>query len=235
MEENRIQQQCSPGSFSYTIRPGDTFFILAQRFNTTVDAIRRLNPNVDPNNLQIGQRICIPGTASTQCPNGFFYTIRAGDTLYLLSQRFGVSVQAIINANPGINPNNLQIGQRICIPGALPPPLPPCPNGFYYTIVPGDTLFLLAQRFNVTVQAIMMANPGIDPNNLRVGQIICIPRPVTPVPPCPNGFYYSIRQGDTIFLLAQRFNVSVQAIINANPGIDPNNLRIGQLICIPTF
>ena len=235
MEENRIQQQCPPGSFSYIIRPGDTFFILAQRFNTTVEAIRRLNPNVDPNNLQIGQRICIPGSAPSQCPNGFFYTIRAGDTLFLLSQRFGVSVQAIINANPGIDPNNLQIGQRICIPGALPPPMPPCPNGFYYTIVPGDTLFILAQRFNVTVQAIINANPGIDPNNLRVGQVICIPRPVTPVPPCPNGFYYSVRQGDTLFILAQRFNVSVQAIINANPGIDPNNLRIGQLICIPTF
>jgi len=175
MEEYRVQQQCPQGSFSYTIRPGDTFFILAQRFNTTVDAIQRLNPNVNPNNLQIGQIICIPGMAPAQCPNGFFYTIRAGDTLFILSQRFGVSVQAIINANPGINPNNLQIGQRICIPGALPPPLPPCPNGFYYTIVAGDTLFLLAQRFNVSVQAIINANPGIDPNNLRIGQLICIP------------------------------------------------------------
>ncbi len=235
MEEYIAQQQCPPGSFSYIIRPGDTFFILAQRFNTTVEAIQRLNPNVNPNNLQIGQRICIPGSASTQCPNGFFYTIRAGDTLFNLSQRFGVSVQAILNANPGLDPNNLQVGRRICIPGALPPPMPPCPNGFYYTIVPGDTLFLLAQRFNVSVQAIINANPGINPNNLQVGQVICIPRPVTPTPPCPNGFYYSVRQGDTLFLIAQRYNVSVQAIINANPGINPNNLQIGQIICIPTF
>ena len=229
----RVEQRCPQGSFAYTIRPGDTLYLLAQRYNTTVEAIQRLNPGINPNNLQIGQVICIPGAPPTGCPSGFFYTIRAGDTLYLLSQRFGVSVDAIIRANPGINPNNLQIGQRICIPGAVPPPLPPCQNGFYYTIRAGDTLYLLAQRFGVSVDAIIRANPGIDPNNLRIGQTICIPRPVTPTPPCPNGFYYSVRQGDTLFLIAQRYNVSLQALINANPGIDPNNLRIGQLLCIP--
>ena len=106
-----------------------------------------------------------------------------------------------------------------------------CPPGsFQYTIMAGDTLFLLAQRFNVTVQAIINANPGIDPNRLQIGQVICIPRMT---PSCPNGFLYTIMAGDTLFSLAQRFNVTVQAIINANPGIDPNRLQIGQVICIP--
>ncbi|NLW21797.1 MAG: LysM peptidoglycan-binding domain-containing protein, partial [Tissierellia bacterium] len=82
------------------------------------------------------------------------------------------------------------------------------------------------------VQAIIAANPGIDPNNVQIGQVICIPQ-AAPTPPCPNGFLYTIRPGDTLFLLSQRFNVSVQAIIAANPGIDPNNLQIGQVICIP--
>ncbi len=174
MDEYRVEQRCPQGSFAYTIRPGDTLFLLAQRFNTTVAAIQRLNPGIDPNNLQIGQVICIPGAPPTSCPNGFFYTIRAGDTLFLLSQRFGVSVDAIIRANPGINPNNLQIGQVICIPRPVAP-IPPCPNGFLYTIRAGDTLFLLSQRFGVSVDAIIRANPGINPNNLQIGQVICIP------------------------------------------------------------
>ena len=109
-----------------------------------------------------------------------------------------------------------------------------CPTGsFSYTIKSGDTLFLLARRYNTTVEAIMRINPGIDPNNLQIGQVICIPQMAPPMPPCPNGFYYTIRAGDTLFSISQRFNVPVQEIINANPGIDPNNLRVGQIICIP--
>ena len=185
MKENyEIGKNCPPecpqGSFAYTIKAGDTLFQLAKRFNTTVAAIMAINPGIDPNNLQIGQVICIPQEVPPvpPCPNGFYYTIRPGDTLYKLSQQFGVSVEAIIRANPGIDPNNLQMGQVICIPQAAPPvpPCPTCPNGFYYTIMAGDTLFSISQKFNVPVQEIINANPGIDPNNLQIGQVICIPR-----------------------------------------------------------
>jgi LysM repeat protein len=238
MNQNyETMQACPAGSFAYTIRLGDTLFALAGRFNTTVNAIIAINPGINPNNLQVGQRICIPGAVTPpqpSCPNGFFHVVRPGDTIFGLSQQFGVSVEAIIRANPGINPNNLQIGQRICIPGAVPP-MPACPNGFYYTIKAGDTLFGLSQQFNVSVEAIIRANPGIDPNRLQIGQTICIPRSVTPTPACPNGFYYAIKSGDTLFRISQQFGVSVQSIINANPGINPNNLKIGQIICIPTF
>ena len=95
-----------------------------------------------------------------------------------------------------------------------------CPAGALYAIQAGDTLFALAQRFNTTVNAIIAANPGIDPNNLRIGQVICIPLS-TQLPPCPGNTLYIIGVGDTIFTIAQRFGTSVQAIITANPGIDP--------------
>jgi len=229
-----MEQVCPGGSFQYIIRAGDTLFALSQRFNVSVQEIMNANPGIDPNNLQIGRIICIPGAGPMpSCPNGFLYTIRSGDTLFALGQRFNVSVQAIINANPGIDPNNLQVGRIICIP-TMGMPTPSCPNGFLYTIRSGDTLFALSQRFNVSVQAIINANPGINPNNLQIGQVICIPTMVGPTPSCPNGFLYTIRSGDTLFALGQRFNVGVQAIINANPGINPNNLQIGQVICIPT-
>ena len=239
MDKNyETMQRCPSGSFAYTIRSGDTLFVLARRFNTTVEAIMAINPGINPNNLQVGRIICIPGAATPppqpSCPNGFFHVVRPGDTFYGLSQQFGISVEAIMRANPGINPNNLQVGQRICIPGAVAP-MPPCPNGFYYTIKAGDTLFALSQQFGVSVEAIMRANPGIDPNRLQIGQTICIPRAVTPTPPCSNGFYYAIKAGDTLFALSQQFGLSVEAIIRANPGIDPNRLQIGQIICIPTF
>ncbi len=232
-----IEQTCPAGSFAYTIRSGDTLYLLASRFNTTVEAIIAINPRINPNNLQVGQSICIPGATpppQPSCPNGTLYTVRAGDTFFRLSQQFGVSVDALMRANPGVDPTRLQIGQIICIPSVVPP-MPPCQNGFYYTIKAGDTLFALSQQFGVSVQDIINANPGIDPSRLQIGQTICIPRPVTPTPPCSNGFYYAIRSGDTLFRISQQFSVSVDAIMRANPGIDPNRLQIGQIICIPTF
>jgi LysM repeat protein len=176
-------KKCPVGSFPYTVKSGDTLYFLAIRFNTTVEAIMRLNPGINPENLQIGQVICIPevGVSPTPppCPHGFYYTIKPGDTIFMLSQQFGVSVEAILNANPGIDPNNLMIGQVICIPTKMPQPepqLPPCPHGVYYRVKAGDTIFLLSQKFCVSVQAILNANPGIDPNNLMIGQVLCIPK-----------------------------------------------------------
>lgn len=109
-----------------------------------------------------------------------------------------------------------------------------CPAGtFAYRVQAGDTFWLLAQRFNTTVEAIMAANPGVDPNNLQIGQVICIPTG-PPSRVCPPGTQpYTIKPGDTFWLLARRFNTTVKAIIDANPGVDPNNLQIGQVICIP--
>ncbi|MGI6538793.1 MAG: LysM peptidoglycan-binding domain-containing protein [Caldicoprobacterales bacterium] len=232
--EYGISQTCPSGTQPYIIQAGDTFYSLAIRFNTTVAAIMAANPGVDPNRLQIGQRICIPGAPPVpgDCPSGTQpYIIRAGDTFYSLAIRFNTTVAAIMAANPGVDPNRLQIGQRICIPGA--PPMPDdCPNGTQpYIIRAGDTFFSLAIRFNTTVEAIMAANPGVDPTRLQIGQQICIPR--IGVPACPGGQYYTIRNGDTLFAIANRFNVTVAAIIAANPGIDPMSLRVGQIICIP--
>ncbi|MGB9791614.1 MAG: LysM peptidoglycan-binding domain-containing protein [Thermacetogeniaceae bacterium] len=220
-----------PGGTLYVIKPGDTFYSLARRFGTTVDALIAANPGVDPQNLQIGMTICIPvAPAPGACPGGFTYVIKPGDTFFNLARRFGITVDALIAANPGVDPNNLQIGQTICIPA--PVPVPGCP-GFIHIIRPGDTLYKLARQFGTSVEAILAANPGIDPNNLQIGQAICIP--ITPAPQfCPPWTLpYTIQPGDTLYSIAYRFGVDIEDIINVNPGIDPRRLRIGQTICIP--
>ncbi|WP_243641309.1 LysM peptidoglycan-binding domain-containing protein [Xylanivirga thermophila] len=168
--------QCPPNTMPYIIRSGDTFYKLAQRFNTTVEAIMAVNPGVDPQNLMIGQRICIPvGPVYPSCPpNTMPYIIRSGDTFYKLAQRFNTTVEAIMAVNPGVDPQNLMIGQRICIP--VGPVYPSCPPGsLVYVIKSGDTLYAIARRFNTTVEAIMSANPGLDPQNLMVRRKICVP------------------------------------------------------------
>ncbi len=172
------QRQCPPGTTPYVIRPGDTFYSLALRFNTTIAAIISANPLVDPNFLQAGQVICIPRQPIfPPCPEGNYYTIQPGDTLYRIARFFSVSLDDLIEANPGIDPDRLMVGQVICIPLAVPPPV--CPPGTVpYIIQPGDTFYFIARRFNTTVEALIRANPDINPNALLIGQQICISGPV---------------------------------------------------------
>ena len=100
-----------PGYFEYTVRSGDTLWILAQRYGTTVDAIKSLN-GLTSNILNIGQILKIP--TATSYPY-FEYTVRSGDTLWVLAQRFGTTVAAIKSLN-GLTSDALRIGQVLLIP-----------------------------------------------------------------------------------------------------------------------
>ncbi|MDE6318395.1 MAG: LysM peptidoglycan-binding domain-containing protein [Lachnospiraceae bacterium] len=98
-------------SFAYTVRSGDTLWLLANRFGTTVDAIRRLN-GLTSDSLRIGQVLRIPTEQSSAY---FDYTVRSGDTLWLLANRFGTTVNEIRQLN-GLASDSLQIGQVLRIP-----------------------------------------------------------------------------------------------------------------------
>ncbi len=171
---------------------------------------------------------------SPNCPGGTFpYVIVAGDTCYAIAKRFGTTVTALQAANPGLNCNNLQVGQQICV--FIEPSTVNCPPGTQrYTIQSGDTCYAIARRFGTTVVAVQAANPGLNCNTLMVGQKICVPIEPSTVNCPPGSQRYTIQAGDTYWSLARRFNTTVQAIQATNPGVNPNNLVVGQKICIPT-
>lgn len=173
MTDNQTPNITCPGGTLYTIKQGDSYFGLANRFKTTINALIRANPGVNPQNLKLGQQICIPVPPTTgPCPGGFLYIIQVGDTYFSIAKRFGIVVPALADANPGVNPNKLMLGQSICVPA----PKPVTCLGTAYSILAGDTLFSIALKFNTTVNAILAENPGINPRNLEVGQVICIPK-----------------------------------------------------------
>ena len=99
------------GVVEYIVRSGDTLWLLAQRYGTTVDAIRNLN-GLTSNMLNIGQVLKIPAAAG----NSYFeYAVRSGDTLWLLSRRYGTTVDTIRNLN-GLTSDRLDVGQILRIP-----------------------------------------------------------------------------------------------------------------------
>lgn len=155
----------------------------------------------------------------------------------------------------------------------LPPEMPPAtivgggglqaaPNQpRTYEIQPDDTVAGIAETFGVSIEAILAANPGLDPARLVIGERIVIPPPIgtpaptappvsTPAPtatPSPTGpsptpvtrvedgrLTYVVQEGDYPELIAQKFGISTEALLAANPGIDPRGLHIGDVLVIPT-
>lgn len=107
-------RQCSENHYPYVVQAGDTLNYIAFRLEKSVSRILAANPGLDPYNLRIGQVICIPACP----PNHRPLIIQRVDTLYQISQRYGVTIESILEANPSVDPNYLRVGQRICIPSA---------------------------------------------------------------------------------------------------------------------
>ncbi len=119
------------------------------------------------------------------------YVVQPGDTLYRIAIRFGTSVTALQTVNNIPNVNLIYVGQVLTIPGSgsappaatavpptnptLPPPISPPTTGTTYVVQPGDTLYRIAVRFGVTMQAIAAANNIANTNLIYVGQVLTIP------------------------------------------------------------
>lgn len=158
-----------PTTSTYTVVRGDTLYSIASKFNTTVDAIKNIN-NLTSNTLSIGQILKIPtsnGNEGTNQPT-ITYIVVNGDTLYSIASKFNTTVDAIKNLN-NLSSNILSIGQILKIPStASNQPLTT------YTVVRGDTLYSIANKFNTTVDAIKSLN-NLSSNTLSIGQNLKIP------------------------------------------------------------
>jgi len=116
----------------------------------------------------------------TQCPAGSVpYIVRERDTLGKIAFFYSTTVHDIVRANPGINPNVLQVGQQICVPMKVQM-YPSCPTTNYYVVQKGDTMDSIASIFNITPQQLLYSNYGIKPEALYPEQLLCIP--VAPSP-----------------------------------------------------
>ncbi len=120
----------------------------------------------------------VPAVGATE------YTIVVGDNFSTLAKKFHVTVNAITNANPGVEPTKLQIGQKIHIPAPTTPaatsaaagsPAPEAMNGEQiYSVKSGDTLTRIAAQFGTTLKALRTAN-SLKTDSIKVGQKLKIP------------------------------------------------------------
>lgn len=159
------------------------------------------------------------------------------DTLSIFAGIFGVTVEEILAANPGIvDPDVIFPGQIIAIPAAAPVPPDPGFARAQHLVRQGDTFFFIAQQYGVGLDNLIAANPQIpDPNQIYVRQVINLPvtPPLPPDPPQDTIQIY-VTLSESLSSIARRTNTSVADIIAANPQIDdPNIIFVGQIINVP--
>ena len=107
-----------------------------------------------------------------------------------------------------------------------------------YVVQPGDNLFRIALRHNVSLQALAQANNITNPSVILVGQTLTIPPSdgTTPTqPPLPAGCtnVYVVKPGDNLFRIGLRYNYSQYFLAQYNSIPNPSVLAVGQQICIP--
>ena len=109
-----------------------------------------------------------------------------------------------------------------------------CPNRYTmpYVVQPGDTLNSIASRFGTNLVGLLELNPTLRLRTLTEGMSLCVPR-VPERPTCINGAYYIIKEGESFYNIAQRYNMPLNLLLEANPDANPYDLKVGQEICVP--
>lgn len=113
--------------------------------------------------------------------------------------------------------------------GAAPTPTPqPEPSYDTYTVMAGDTLSGIAQKFGTTYQELAAINGIADPNVIHIGQIIKLKRDTTSTP--QSGDTYTVQAGDTLSGIAAKYGTTYQELAALNGIADPNIIHVGQVL-----
>ncbi len=155
----------------YEVQPGENLSFIGQKFGVTVDSIRYANDLVSLDYLKVGQKVLIPPVS------GLIHTVKSGDSVNSLAVKYSVSTQAIVDFNYLDGPPfNLNIGQKLIIPGAAIPALvvtPPAPSATYgpdaYGTIPyagrgvkGSGQFVWPARYRIITQYFSWYHPALD-------------------------------------------------------------------------
>jgi len=227
--------QLTTGIQTYQLNAGDTFWLLAQRYGTTVDEIRALNTS-NPEALKVGETLYIP----VQMQQDYIrYRVQTGDTLFLISRRVNRSVIAIKQASQ-LNGDVIYPGQWLLLPPARE-------GASAYNVAPGDSLFQVARNHGTSVDTLVSFN-RLPSTQLLVGQVLEIPAaeatppvpappaapapPPDPAPPPPTLPVHRVAPGETLSTIAARYQTTIAAIYGTNR-LNSDILMPGQPLYIP--
>lgn len=204
----------SGGDNTYTVKSGDSFWSIAKKFDVSVQELKDIN-NLTSNLLKVGQVLIIP---QKQTSTGNTYIVKSGDTLYSIANKYNTTVDNLKNLN-NLTSNTLSIGDTLKVSsnGIVPN------NMMTYTVKKGDSLYSIANNYNVTVQELKNTN-NLNSNLLNIGQVLNIPTEL-------DETIYVVKRGDNLYSIANKYNTTVDEIKRKN-GLTTNLLNIGQTLMV---
>lgn len=210
-------------SNTYIVKSGDSLWSIANKYNTTVSNIKNLN-NLSNDNLAIGQVLLIPSQSINGSNNT--YVVKSGDTLWNIANKYNTTVDELKKIN-NLTSNTLSIGQILKIPNSLDTSGGVSEVGTY-VVKSGDTLWNIANKFDTNINEIKRLN-NLSSDILNIGQVLKIPN----VTGSLSNFTYTVKSGDSLWSIANRYNTTVNSIKQLN-NLNSNLLSIGQVLKIPT-
>ena len=166
--------------------------------------------------------LAIPQGAAAQSPCGSSYRVERGDTLYSIARRCRTSTAEIVRANPFIShPGRIEVGWRLALPGGSGGPDEPVGQETY-RVGPGETLYSISARLGLRVADLIAANPGIDPRNIEIGDILYLPGYQPPDAASPDPLEARISPGsaapgEAVTIRARGFRPHEPVRIGAGP------------------
>ncbi len=203
----------------------------------------------------------MPGQTPQETPacDGIMHTVRAGDTLYMLAKQYNITLDALMKANPTLDPYNLRVGMQLCIPmpenemednnmnGGMSSNQGSNPSdttgesasnsyreGRVYSTQRGDTLTRILDRYEITFGALQSSNPNVDFSGSLENMTLNIPSE-DHYRTCPMSGAYIVKTGDSLDSISKKLLVITDSLLIANPTLTIEDFSIpGTKVCIPS-
>ncbi len=171
----------------------------------------------------------------------YLHKVKRGQTLYALSNAYNVPIQDIITENSVLLKGGLKTGLELKIPFVEEEAIVDNTQGdntknefILHTVQPDETLYYLTKKYHVSKDDIVKYNPQLKSGSLTIGQIVKIPKQASIPGDFQSDYYYhTVKPEETLFSIAQKYDVAIESIKRLNPETYDHSLRINQVLKIP--
>lgn len=225
----KIDSSVKPNYISYTVKKGDTLYSIAKEYGTDVQRIKQDN-NITGNTLTVGSIILILDNLGVstfeECYGEDFmsnidydiYIVKKGDSLYNIAKKFNTTVSEIKSLNM-TSGDSLSIGQELKIPKSSSNE-----STSSYTVLKGDSLYSIANKFGTSVSKIKSLN-NLTSDSLSIGQVLKIPMQ------SESSDTYTVQSGESLYSIAKKFNTTVDELKRKN-NLTSNLIGVGDVLKI---